>query len=63
MNNTILSDGTVTYYAVLINGQVVSPKFSDRFAAEQHKLTLPTTQQHLAEVCPVDESNRQLLLG
>lgn len=65
MNNTILKDetGTVAYYAVLLNGRVVSPKFTDRFAAEQHKMTLPKTHQAIAEVCPVDQNNRQLLLG
>jgi hypothetical protein len=63
MNNQVLTDGTVVYYAVLLNGQVISQKFTDRFAAEQARKALPPEQQLLAEVTPVDGSNRQLLLG
>ena len=65
MNNQVLNDGTVVYYAVMLNGHIVSQKFTDRFAAEQAKqaLALPAEQKKLAEVVVVDQSNRQLLLG
>lgn len=63
MNNEVLNDGTVVYYAVAVNGQVVSEKFTDRFAAEQAKGKLPTTQKQTAEVQVVDQDNRLLLLG
>ena len=65
MNNTVLTDGTVVYFAVSLNGQIVSQKFTDRFAAEQARqaLTLPNEQKQLAEVVVVDQDNRQLLLG
>lgn len=65
MNNQVLTDGTVVYYAVMLNGSIVSQKFTDRFAAEQAKaaLALPHAQKQLAEVVPVDAGNRQLLLG
>lgn len=65
MNNEVLNDGTVVYYAVMLNGSIVSQKFTDRFAAEQAKnaLALSPAQKSLAEVVVVDQSNRQLLLG
>ncbi len=63
MKNEVLNDGTVVYYAVMINGQVVSPKYTDRFAAEQAKQKLSPAQKQIAEVTVVDQSNRQLLLG
>jgi hypothetical protein len=68
MNNTIktLRDGSdfaAVYYAVMVEGRPVSMNFSERFAAEQFKLTLPAEQQKLAEVLPVDANGRQLLLG
>lgn len=65
MNNQILADGTVTYYAVLLNGRIVSSKYTDRFAAEQAKanLVLSPEQKQLAEVVAVDANSRQVLLG
>lgn len=64
MNNTVLKDsGTVMYYALAVNGRIVSAKFSDRSAAEQARTTLPEAQRQIAEVVTVDASSRQLLLG
>lgn len=63
MNNNVLKDGTVMYYALAVNGRVVSAKFSDRGAAEQARTTLPADQQNIAEVVTVDSASRQLLLG
>lgn len=63
MNNTVLKDDTVMYYAIAVNGKVVSAKFSDRGAAEQARTSLPVEQQNIAEVVTVDSESRQLLLG
>lgn len=64
MNNTVLQDsGVVMYYALAVNGRVVSAKFSDRSSAEQARTQLPAEQQKIAEVVTVDASSRQLLLG
>lgn len=63
MNNSVLKDGTVMYYALAVNGRVVSAKFSDRGAAEQARTSLPAEQQKIAEVVTVDSASRQLLLG
>lgn len=63
MNNTVLKDGAVMYYALAVNGRVVSAKFSERSAAEQARTQLPAEQQKIAEVVTVDASSRQLLLG
>lgn len=63
MNNQVLHDGTVVYYALAVNGRVVSARFSDRTSAEMARPTLPAEQQKLAEVVTVDASSRQLLLG
>lgn len=63
MNNKVLQDGAVMYYALAVNGRVVSAKFSDRGAAEQARTSLPKEQQPIAEVVTVDSASRQLLLG
>lgn len=65
MNKQMISDGAVVYYAVSLNGRIVSQKFTDRFTAEQAKqsLALPAEQKKLAEVVVVDQNNQQLLLG
>ena len=63
MNNKVLQDGAVMYYALAVNGKVVSAKFSDRGAAEQARTLLTAEQQKIAEVVTVDSASRQLLLG
>ncbi len=65
MKKQVLNDAEVVYYAVSVNGRIVSSKYTDRFAAEQAKqsLALPAEQIKLAEVVVVDSSSRQLLLG
>jgi hypothetical protein len=63
--NTQLNDGAVVYYAISLNGRIVSSKFTDRTAAEHARQSLALTpqQRQLAEVVVVDGSNNQLLLG
>lgn len=53
----------VVFYALAIQGRIISAKFSERFAAEMARQALPPDQQKLAEVVTVDSSSRQLLLG
>ena len=58
MKNQMLQDGqSVIYYALAVNGQVVSRKFTDRTSAENARSTLPAEQQKLAEVVSVDASD------
>ena len=63
MNNSVLTDGTVVYYALAINNKVISQKFTEKFAAELERSKLPIHQQRLAELVTVDGAGRQLLLG
>lgn len=63
MNNQVLQDGTVVYYAIAINGRVVSQPFSDRGVAEMERQKLPHNKQILAEVVPVTSAGQQILLG
>ena len=63
MNKALQDSNTVMYYALAVNGKVVSAKFSERFAAEQARTSLSPEQQKIAEVVTVDSSGRQLLLG
>lgn len=63
MHNKVLQDGLAVYYALAVNGKVVSVKFSDKIAAEHARTQLPVEQQTIAEVVVVDSASRQLLLG
>lgn len=63
MNNQILNNGEVVYYAVKVNGIFVTSKFSERMLAEQAKLRLPDNEQTIAEVVTVTSSGQELLLG
>ena len=63
MNNQILADGTVLYYALKLDGKIISQPVSERFIAEQHRATLAPDKQPLAEVVTVTPDGRELLLG
>lgn len=64
MNNTVLNDSmTVVYYALAVNGRIVSAKYATSFTAEMARASLPADQQLIAEVITVDAEGRQLLLG
>jgi hypothetical protein len=63
MNKQVLNDDTVVYYALAVNGRVVTPKVTEKFAAEMARASLPAHQQKIAELVTVDASGRQLLLG
>ena len=62
--NTLLRDNsTVVYYALAVNGRIVTARFATPFAAEAARAQIPPEQQALAEVVTVDSLGRQLLLG
>lgn len=63
MNNQILTDQTVVYYVVKIDGKEVSVKFSSPVLAEMEKSKLAPELREKAEVVPVTGDGAQLLLG
>ena len=63
MNSLITDDMDVVYYIVKVNGVAVSDKFSERMMAEMAKNNLPNEQRMIAEVVPVTNDGKQLLLG
>lgn len=63
MNHDILTDGTVVYYVVRVNGKNVSHQFENKMLAEMEKQKLPPETQQIAEVVPVTPDGNQLLLG
>lgn len=63
MNNTILTDGTAVYYAVKVNGMIVTQKFTSQHMAEQAKEQLSPEAKMIAEVVTVTSDNKELLLG
>ena len=63
MKNTILTDGTVVYYAIKVNGQLVSRAVSERAILEAQINTLPPNERAIAEIVTVTASNQEILLG
>lgn len=63
MNQTILTDGSVVYYAVKVNGMIVTQKFTSQMAAESAKEQLPPETKMLAEVVTCTSDGKELLLG
>jgi hypothetical protein len=63
MNNQILNDGTVLYYALKVDGRIVTPPMLERFMLEDYKKNLPSDQQGLAEVVMVTPDGKEMLLG
>lgn len=59
----ILNDNSTTYFAIMLNGQIISSRFTTAIAAEMEKQKLPSDKQMLAEVVPVSSAGQQLLLG
>ena len=55
MNNHI-------YYVVKVKNVVSSPLFETQVAAEHYRLSLPVNSQYDAQVIPVTEDGKQLLL-
>ena len=63
MNTQILTDGAVVYYAVKLNGVIVTQKFNSAYTAEQAKEQLAPEARMLAEVVTVTAGGQELLLG
>jgi hypothetical protein len=63
MNNTVLTDGTVMYYALKVNGQIVSRPVSNPSLLEAQKELLPENQRFAAQIVTVTASGQELLLG
>ncbi len=63
MNNIITDSMDVVMYVVKVNGIEKSVRFSDRIMAEMAIKDLPEDQRMLAEVMPVTQDGKQLLLG
>ena len=63
MNQNILTDNTNVYYAVKVNGMIVTQKFTSAQMAEQAKEQLSAEAKMLAEVVTVTSAGQELLLG
>ena len=63
MNQTVLTDGSVVYYAVKVNGMLVTQKFTSQMAAEAAKQQLSEEAKMIAEVVPCTSDGKELLLG
>ena len=63
MQNQILTDETVVYYVVRVNGQNMSMPVATQMLAEMEKQKLSPELQVLAEVVLVTADGKQLLLG
>lgn len=63
MDNMITDSNETLYYVVLVHGQEVSPRYNSPMLAEQQIQHLSPEHQSIAEVVPVTEDGRQLLLG
>lgn len=63
MENMIMDNTDAVYYVLKVNGVVVSGRFGQAMMAEMAKNNLPEEQRMLAEVVPVTEDGKQVLLG
>lgn len=63
MNNTVLTDGTVMYYALKVNGKIVSSAVPAAHLLESYRAKLPQDQQLIAEIVTVTPNGQELLLG
>jgi len=51
------------YYAVKVNGVIMSQPFVDSRTADSFKETLTESQKKIAVVVPVNESGKEILFG
>lgn len=59
----ILTDNNQTFYAVMVNGKLVSPRYATSALAEDKIKHLSEEHQVIAEVVPVTNNGQQILLG
>ena len=60
---TLTNSDNVTYYAVMVNGQIVGPKVLTPQAAEAQMMLLDEAHRSIAEVVPITENGQQILFG
>ena len=53
----------MTYYALKINGRIITPPLSERSLTETYRSNLPPDQKILAEVVSVTSTGQEILLG
>ena len=63
MEDMLMNDANTIQYIIKINGVPVSAPFGDKMLAEQAKNNLPEEQRILAEVVPITNDGKQVLLG
>ena len=63
MNEQTLTASGVTYYALKVNGVVVTTPVQNMLLAEGQRSTLSPADQPLAEVTVVSSTGQELLLG
>lgn len=59
----ITDNTTQTFYAVMVNGAIVSPRYATPALAEDMIKLLSEAHQSIAEVVPVTSNGQQILLG
>lgn len=52
-----------THYAVKVNGVLVTQPYTSKTLAEHALFNLPATQQETAQVVPVSQDGKEILLG
>ena len=63
-NENLITDASQeTYYAVSVNGAIVSPRYATPALAEDMIKLLSEAHQSIAEVVPVTSDGKQILLG
>ncbi len=62
-NENMIEDNDQVYYAVLVNGNISSHKFTTPAGAESQISMLSESDQATAEVVPVTYDGKQLLFG
>ena len=61
--NTMIENTEKLRYVIMVNGNRISVPFLTEQAAVQHLANLPQDQQLIAEVVPITQDDKQLLLG
>ena len=61
--NTMIENQEKLRYVIMVNGNRISVPFLTEQAAVQHLSHLPQDQQILAEIVPITQDDKQLLLG
>jgi len=62
-NENMIENTEQVYYAVSVNGNICSPKYTTQSGAESQISLLSESDQTIAEVVPVTYDGKQLLFG